>query len=429
MGVEQSLQWPKSLWVSTAGSTASLPQVTEDIFTDLLIVGGGYTGLSTALNSKSLFQKIAVIDQAQPGWGCSGRNGGQINPQWKSSLAHLQSQYTAAEFKNFITLLDGSTDEVFGFINQYDIDCNTQRNGALIPARGSASVNYLREWANYWQAYGANVQFLNQSDTVATIGTEAYDACLSMNSGGSLQPLLFTRGLLRACQSESVRVYGNTSAQNVATNDNGWVVSTEQGNIFCNALVIATNGYTKNLWPGLSQAILPVASMISATAPLPIEMTKSILPGKQCVAEYAGLPYYYRLDENDRLVMGGRGTRTGEIGSVNPTHLRQAAINLFPCLNQTQWEFDWAGYVGITPHQKPMLVRLGENAYAGLGYNGRGITMATAMGKQLSQALAGENTLLPVEKLKTIPFHRFRSAGIACRILYGQFKDRLSGLR
>ncbi|MBX2869081.1 MAG: FAD-binding oxidoreductase [Acidiferrobacterales bacterium] len=427
--MRDSHQWPDSLWESTATTANPSPALKEDISADLLIVGGGYTGLSTALHAKHLFSKVVLIDQVQPGWGCSGRNGGQINPQWKSSIDHLKSEYSGRSFENFVSLLATSAQNVFSLIDEHSIDCCAMRSGALIPAKGKKSYQYLNDWSNYWQAYGANVELLDQSDTAAVIGTSAYDSCLLMKEGGSLQPLSFARGLLRACRNLSVEIYGDTEALRVTASGNEWLVSTQHGNILCKCLVIATNGYTGRLWPGLKQNIYPIGSMISATAPLSEGLAHTVLPGKQSVAEYAGLPFYYRLDERNRFVMGGRGTRSGGVGSLDTSHLHRITAKLFPQLRKLRWEFNWAGYVGVTVHQKPMLLRLGPNAYAGLGYNGRGITMATTMGHQLSQALAGKDTLLPIDapgKSNLYPFYRL---GVAGRILYGEWIDRRSGLR
>jgi len=429
MTTKEVYQWPKSLWNSTTPSVARLPPLKGDMHTDLLIIGGGYTGLSTALYGRLMFSSIAIIDQAQPGWGCSGRNGGQINPQWKSSLSHLKSQYSQNEFENFIKLLSTSSQNVFSLIEQNKIDCQALKSGALIPAKGGYSCQYLQDWANYWQGYGARVQFLERSETTGVIGSNVYDSSLLLEEGGSLQPLEFTRGLVSACRSQSVDIYGDTEAQSVTENGKGWVIKTAHGTISCNCLVIATNGYTGSLWPGLRHSLYPVASMISATEPLSDSLASTILPARQSVAEYAGLPFYYRMDERNRFVMGGRGTRTGGFGSMDSRHLHRAANKLFPQLQNTPWEFNWAGYVGVTLHQKPLLLRLGDNAYAGLGFNGRGITMATAMGEQLTRALAGRNTLLPVESLKKSAFHPLYRFGVTARILYGEWLDRRAGLR
>jgi glycine/D-amino acid oxidase-like deaminating enzyme len=318
---------------------------------------------------------------------------------------------------------DQSAKLVFGLIEQFKIDCHSIQTGNLIPTRGKKGYQYLKNWVAFWQDYGADVELLGAEATANIIGTDAYDACLFDHRGGSIQPLSYTRGLARACLQQGVQLFGNTQAVSIAADGKGWLVKTDKGTIKCNRLIISTNGYTDKLWPGLAQTIVPVASMIAATKPLPDEIANKILPSRRPAAEYAGIPAYYRIDESNRLVFGSRGSLSGEIGSLDTRHLKAKAIKLFPSLVSVEWEYDWAGYVAITSPQRPLLTRLGNNAYAGLGYNGRGITTATIMGKQLAQALKGQSTDISIENSRPIKFHRCYPVGVATRIVAAHVSD------
>jgi len=422
----KNLAWPDSLWKATAESVSHMDCLPGDIDTDLLIIGAGYTGLSSALHFIDATNDIVIIDQVQPGWGCSGRNGGQVNLQWKPSLQKLQQMYPADGFNCFIDTLDQSARLVFDMIERFQINCDAVRTGSIIPARGERGRRYLTDWTRFWQAYGADVELLSAEATTDMIGTAAYDLCMLDHRGGSLQPLSYARGLARACLEQGVKIFGDTGAISVVARSNDWSVITDRGQINCKRLILGTNGYTDSLWPGLEQTIIPVASMITATKPLSADITRLILPDRQPVAEYAGVPAYYRIDESNRMVFGWRGTLYGGIGSLDTSHLKSKAVKLFPQLASADWEYDWAGYVGITSHQRPLLVKLGNNAYAGLGYNGRGITMATMMGKQLAKALNQESTSIPIEEPAQVPFHRFHSMGVASRIISGHVGDYLT---
>ena len=241
-----------------------------------------------------------------------------------------------------------------------------------------------------------------------------------------MQPLAYCQGLARACHERGVTIQGDSRAVRISQNGNSWRVFTAHGSVKCERLVLATNGYTGDLWPGLAQTIVPVASMLTATSPLPDAVVSTLLPQRQPVAEYAGVPAYYRVDETNRLVFGWRGTVSGEIGSLNTAHLRSRAVRLFPQIAGTKWEYDWAGYVGITSHQRPMLLRLADNVYAGLGYNGRGVPMATMMGKQLALSLTGQTSAISAESLRAIPLHSFRHIGVSARIMSGHLRDCLN---
>ena len=419
----QDTQWPDSLWRSTAEPVPDFDELNQDIETDLLIVGAGYTGLSTALHAVDHVKDIVIIDQAQPGWGCSGRNGGQIHVQWKPDLAALKQLYPGSQFETFIETMGAAVQLVFNLVEKYQIDCQAQRTGSVIAGKGTKAIRYLTEWSRFWAEAGEDVRLLDNSATSELIGTAHYDRSMLDNRGGSLQPLAYSRGLARACQERGITIYGNSRAIRIRSNEKGWQVSTPGGSVKCRRLVLATNGYTDNLWPGLSRTIVPVASMLTATSPLPESVASTLLLHRQPVGEYAGVPAYYRVDDTNRLVFGWRGTLSGEIGSLNTAHLRSKAERLFPQIAGADWEYDWAGYVGITSHQRPMLLKLSDNVYAGLGYNGRGVPMATMMGKQLAFALTGQPTAISVESLQTIPLHSLHRIGILGRIMSGHLRD------
>ena len=426
MADNKKLTLPNSLWNATAEPFSAVDRLEGDIETDLLIVGAGYTGLSTALHSIDSIKDIVIIDQMQPGWGCSGRNGGQINPQWKPPLSILQQLYPGDTFNAFIDTVNQSAQLVFELIERYQISCEFQKNGSIIPGRGRKAIQYLTEWSHFWQDCGVQVELLAAKKTAQLIGTSCYDLCMLDPRGGSLQPLSYSRGLARACQQHGVKIFGDTKANNIESEAGGWLISTHHGRIKSKRLVLATNGYTDGLWPGLARTIIPVASMLIATRPLPTGLLDRIIPGRQPVAEYAGVPAYYRIDGSNRFVFGWRGTVYGGMGSLDTTHLKSRAIRLFPQIASVEWEFEWAGYVGITSHQRPMLLELGDDAFAGLGYNGRGITMATMMGRQLALALTHQPTGIPLGQLETLPFHRFYPLGVSARIVSGHVRDYLS---
>lgn len=419
-------KWPDSLWYASAEPLEELPGLKSDLTTDVLIIGAGYTGLSAALHLAESRDGIVVIDAIQPGWGCSGRNGGQINPNWKTSLSKLQKLYRAKQFEQFIETVDQSANLVFDLIERYNIQCEARRAGCLLASKGRKGYRYLKDWTDFWQARGAAVKLLDAQSMTEAVGCDEYDTGFLDFRGGSLQPLSYARGLARACMSEGVSIYGDTKALEVTGSGDRWRVKTASAVIDCNQVIFATNGYTDKLWPGLAQSIVPVASMLIATKPLTVELASRIIPQRYAVAEYSGVPPYYRIDELNRMVFGWRGTLSGSIGSLHTRHLKRKAVQLFPELEKAEWEYDWAGYVAITSHQRPMLLQLADHAFAGLGYNGRGIAMATMMGKQLAKVINNEETSLPLESCRQIPFHRFRQIGITTRIITGHLRDRFT---
>ena len=265
----QKTEWPDSLWRSTAEPLRDCPELHEDIETDLLIIGAGYTGLSTALHAADAIEQIVILDQAQPGWGCSGRNGGQVHGQWKPDLAALKRLYPGSQFDAFIKTLGDAVELVFDLVDQHHIDCQAQRAGSIIAGKGGKAVRYLTDWSEFWAETGVDVRLLGKHASTDLIGTSHYDRSMFVRRGGSVQPLAYCRGLARACHERGVTIHGDSRAVRISQNGNSWRVFTAHGSVKCERLVLATNGYTDELWPGLAQTIVPVASMLTATSPLP----------------------------------------------------------------------------------------------------------------------------------------------------------------
>jgi glycine/D-amino acid oxidase-like deaminating enzyme len=193
--------------------------------------------------------------------------------------------------------------------------------------------------------------------------------------------------------------------------------------------VIGTNGYTDDLWPGLKETVVPVASHIVASRPLGQNLARSILPGRHAVSETRRVLFYFRMDRDSRFVFGGRGKLFGGADDGGMAHLRAAAQRLYPQLEDVGWDFAWGGYVAVTRDHMPRLLELAPGVFAGLGYNGRGVAMATMMGKQLALAVLGEDPDMAVETLRPIRFHGLRQVGITWNLLTGGWLDRLDRLR
>lgn len=421
-----SRDWPDSLWKATATPLAPLPCLAAGIETRVGIVGAGYTGLSAALHLAERGVESIVIDRNQPGWGCSGRNGGQVNPNWKVLPDALRKHYRADAMADVIRMANATCDLVFDLVDRYRIDCQAIRPGYILAVVGAPGRRYIDRWISEWQVAGARAETLDRERLAALLGTDHYDCGMLDRAGGSVQPLSFARGLARTCLELGVTIHGDTPALGVERRGAGWRIRTPDGTVDCETVIFGTNGYTDDAWPGLKENIVPVASLISATEPLPPEVTGRITPERNAVSDTAGLPVYYRIDEAGRMVFGGRGTLLGRTGTLDTGAVREAACRLYPALRDFRWEYDWGGYVAMTPHHRPLLLALDEGVYAGLGYNGRGVAMATMMGRLLAEQVAEGRTALPLERSRPMPLHRLHPLGIAGRMLGGRLADLLT---
>jgi len=422
---------PPSLWAATAEPGPTAPPLTGPAEADVAVVGGGFTGLSAALHLAEAGKGVVVLEAAEPGWGASGRNGGQVNPGWKVLPSEIKARFGSERGERVVRMAGATCDLVFDLIERFGIPCDALRPGFLQAAYGARGRQAQANWAREWSAHGAEVELLDRRAFAEFIGTDGYDGGLRDARGGNLQPLSYARGLAKAAVGLGARLHGGSPATHITRHGAGWHMATPGGRVTAGHLVIGTNGYTGDLWPGLKETVVPLPSFIVASRPLSQNLARSILPGRHAVSETRRVLCYFRLDRDDRFVFGGRGGLLETADRLNGrrmAHLEAEARRLYPQLADIAWDYSWGGYVAVTREHTPRLIRLGPGAYAGLGYNGRGVAMATMMGKQLALAVLGEDPDMAVEELRAIPFHGLRRIGISWHLLTGGWLDRLDRL-
>jgi glycine/D-amino acid oxidase-like deaminating enzyme len=203
-----------------------------------------------------------------------------------------------------------------------------------------------------------------------------------------------------------------------------WAVVTPGGTVTADWLVLATNGYTDELWPSLWQTVIPVYSGIVATEPLPAEIAKRILPRGTVLYEHEDITVYYRLDVSNRLLMGGRSRLRTLESPRDFLDLIAYTKRLWPFIGNPRWTHGWNGQLALTLDHYPHINEPADKVIACLGYNGRGVAMATAMGAEIARRITGTPSAeldMPVRSaLEPIRLHRFWPIGVTARIAYGR---------
>lgn len=416
---------PPSLWARTAIAGPECPPLTSAEECDTVIVGAGYTGCSAALHLAREGRAVRVLEAAEPGWGCSGRNGGQVNPGGNRATPDEVIEVLGKEWgERFIAMGHETCDLVFELIDRYRIDCDALRPGYVQGGWGNTGVEYERDWVTQWSARGVEARLLDANEIRELIGSDHYDHGLFDPRGGNVQPLSYARGLAHAAIAEGAVVHGASKAIRIERSGKDWRVAVEGGaTVTARHVLIGSNGYTDDLWPGLRRSVVPVCSFVAATAPLGHNVLPKVLPGRHAVSESGRVIVYYRLDRDGRFVIGGHGNLFNVDTSGDDSHVRAVAEQLYPELSGVEWEYHWAGWPAMTKTHLPMLVGLAPGVYAGLGYNGRGVATATMMGKQLALAVLGETPALRVEPLPTFALHPLRQIGISYRLIVGSWLD------
>ena len=419
----------RNLYSETARPRISAPPLEGSVTADVAIVGGGYTGLSTALHLAEQGLRPVLVEAGDIGHGCSGRNGGQVNPGLKLLPDAIEAHWGADLGRRMVALSYGAPDVVFGLIDKHGIDCAPARTGTIRAAIDAAGLAEVHALVAQCAGHGGPVRFLDAAEMQAATGTALYRGGALDARGGHSNPLGYARGLGLAAQRAGATLHGGSRALAVQRVSAGWQVRTAGGTVTAPELVIGTNGYTDDLWPGLKRTIAPVWTNIAATDPLPDAIRDTIMPCGSALYEAAWDVVYYRLDDAGRLLVGGRGPQRDARGPRDYRHLIDYAEKLWPRLRGVAWPWAWHGQVAITQDHFPHLTAPEPGVHLMLGYNGRGIAMATVAGGIIAARIVSGGRAqvdLPVrQRLEPMPFQPFWRIGAEASMAWHLMLDRL----
>lgn len=403
-----------NLWEKTAVEVFEAPVLTSTISVDLVIIGGGYTGLSAALEAASRGASVAVLEAETIGYGGSGRNVGLVNaglwlpPETVVKIMAKEPDGQAAGAR-LNRALGVAPDVVFDLIAAHNIECEAHRVGTLHCADSSKGFKQLQERYRQLDATGAPVTLLSKAITERRVGSQNVYGALHDARAGTLQPLSYARGLARAAKTAGARIFEGSAAVRIARSGPDWQVQTASGEVRAAKLLIATNAYHQ---PVAALDIPPVTTVHFfqlATEPLADDLANTILPRGEGCWDTGTIMTSFRKDAANRFIIGGMGAPDG-LG-VHHAWARRAMERLYPQLKNVELTQAWSGKISMPSDHIPKLLRLGQdgrpdgkpNGYAMFGYSGRGIGPGTVMGRAIANVILDERE----DDLPIRPTNRF----------------------
>jgi len=393
------VRWPGSLWAAATPPGPDLPELTGSQQTDVIVIGAGFTGLSTALHLREAGVDVAIIEAAEPGWGASGRNNGQVIPTLsRPDPEDIIARHGAAG-ERFVALLRDSASTLFDVARRYRIEAEQEQTGWVQPVHSPGRIRIAERRVRQWSKFGAPVELLTRDQARDMTGSNAWFGGFWNKTGGHINPLALARGLARTVLALGARIYARSPAVSFERRSDRWVVKTANGRISGRALVVATNAYScefaKSLVPDLAKEVMPVLSWQMATQPLSDNVRKTIIPGRQAMSDTHGELYFARYDARNRLVTGGAVIGPGNKPERLKARVTQRLQRLWPQIGDVSFDHVWNGYVGMTTDFLPRIHKLGPDAYGWTGCNGRAVALTIALGDELSKAVRGvpENNL------------------------------------
>ncbi|MDM9621326.1 FAD-binding oxidoreductase [Rhizobium sp. S96] len=378
------------LWEKTAPPALVSSHLQGNVTADVVVVGGGYTGLSSSLHLAEAGSRVVLLEAKEIGFGGAGRNVGLINAGMWVMPDDLPGVLGPVYGERLLDLLGNAPKLVMELIDRHGIACELERNGTLHVAVGADGLKEIEDRAKQWGARGAPVTVLDAAETARRVGSNAYTGALLDMRAGTLQPLAYARGLAHAAVKAGVEIH--TSSPVIATERNGdrWTVKTASGQVTADWIIVATDAYSTGPWEQVrnEQVHLPYFNL--ATTPLSDNLRKSILAGREGVWDTKEILSSYRMDQAGRLVFGSVGALRNSGLAIHKAWARRSLKKLFPQIGDVEFECEWYGKIGMTDNALPRFHKFAPNVIGFSGYNGRGIAPGSVFGRTLAQHILGQ---------------------------------------
>lgn len=407
------------------------PALTGRLQADVLVVGGGFAGLSSALALAERGLSVVLLEADRVGSGASGRNGGQAIVGYASGQGPFEAQLGQADADRAWDMSVQAVQRVQQRMAQHGIDADW-KSGYLYVADSARKARQLRGDADDLRQRGIEVSWAEGDAVRQHIDSPRYAAAAYEQVSGHLHPLKYALGLLRAAEQAGVRVFEHSPVTQLQRGDPA-VARTAQGEVSARFVVLAGN-CTLSAWgpqvaPEIAPRIMPVGTYIVATPPLDPALVQRLIPSGAAVCDNNFVLDYFRFSADHRLLFGGRVSYT----TLTPPGLKELMqrrmVQVFPALAGVPIDFVWGGFVDISMNRAPDFGRLGDNVFYLQGFSGHGVALTTLAGDLVAEAVAGQAGRFDV--LARLKHQRFpggallRTPTLALGMLWHRLRDVL----
>ncbi len=396
--ISPGLSW----YEASVPERSAYPPLDGDRQVDVVIVGGGFTGLSAAVHLAKAGVDVMLIEAHRFGDGASGRNGGQLNTGQRAWVEEMEAEYGFARAKALFDLAEDAKAHLLDFARVNKIDIDYQPGQLSVAHKPRYVDDYKKHAETMATRFGyEHIRFMDKAETAQRLGSTAYHGGTRDTGTGHIHPLKLVVGTARVASEAGVHLHEQTPATSVESINGKVVVKTPRGTITASKGLLAVNAYGGDLEPVSAAHVMPIGSFIGATVPL--DDDSSVLSGGEAVDDSRFVVRYFRKSVDNRLLFGGR-----EIyGVADPQDIadaiRKQITEIYPDLKDVEITHGWGGYVGITMPRKPYIREVMPNViYAG-GFSGHGVMLSNFTGKLYAEMVAGNRDRLKLMQDFKIP--------------------------
>jgi gamma-glutamylputrescine oxidase len=421
--------YPESYYTATAVGVHEHPRLQGSHRADVCVVGGGFTGLSAALNLAEQGLDVILLEAERVGFGASGRNGGLIGSGQRKDVIEMEAQFGLERSREFWSFAEAAKTEIRERVAQHDIDCDLH-DGQV---EGVHKKSYLGSAAELSEALAERYDYphtkvLTREETRELVATDDFLEGLQDTQAMTIHPLNYALGLARAAREAGVRIFEGSRVLEYTRTD-PTSVSTAEGSVDASFIVLGCNGYLGKLEPRLAGKIMPINNFLVATEPLDKERADALIAGRFGVHDTRFVVNFFRMSEDRRLLFGGGENYRAGFPKDIANFVRPKMLGLFPQLEDVRLDYAWGGTLSVTVNRLPHVGRLEPNLFFGQGFSGHGISTASFAGKIIAEAIVG--TAGRFDVFSSLPTHTFpggtllRYPGMVLGMLYYSLKDRL----
>ncbi|NWC77795.1 FAD-binding oxidoreductase [Pseudomonas sp. P7759] len=389
----------RSYYRATANALTERPALGADLTADVCVIGGGFTGVNTAIELAQRGLSVILLEARRIGWGASGRNGGQLIRGIGHDVSGF-AKYVGGEGVRYLERAGIDSVALVGErIREHNIDCDLRWGFCELANTPAQFAAFKGEQAHLAAlGYAHQTHLMGPQDMPQVVGSAVYAGGLVDMGSGHLHPLNLVLGEAQLAESLGVRIFEHTEVLELIHGDRVQV-RCAGGSVRADHLVLACNAHLEELEPRLSGKVLPAGSYIIATEPLSEAMANQLIPQNLALCDQKVGLDYYRLSADRRLLFGGACHYSGRDPADIAAYMQPKMLKVFPQLAHTAIEFQWGGKIGITANRFPQVGRLKQypNVFYAQGYSGHGLNVTHWCARLLAEGIhAGHSTGLDI---------------------------------